>query len=239
MIITCPECTTRYQVDPATIGPQGRTVRCSKCGHSWTQSPPEDMPRDVAAEAPPELPPEPQEAAPRASSGGLAAGPRRLPRSGRSGRQQARGGLARAMWTLLIVVVGGTVAAAVVWRDAVMQTWPAAVPIYERIGLGADPPGTGLGLSNVSWKADSRDGGRVLLVQGEVANTSDVVRNVPPMQGVIYDKDDRELQRWIFAAPETRLLPGERVAFRTELKSPPAGASRLQIRFDAKTGAPH
>lgn len=235
MIVTCPACATRYQVDPATIGPQGRTVRCSKCGHSWTQTPPDDMPRGVALEAAPEPPTISQEPQPMAERG-FGGSPRRMQR-GRPEPRRARGGLARAMWTLLIVVVGGTVGAAIVWRDAVMQTWPAAAPLYAHIGLGLEPPGTGLNLSNVRWKQDSRDGVRVFSVQGEVANISEVVRDVPPLLGILYDKDKRELQRWTFAAPEARLLPGEHVAFTTELKNPPAGSSRLDIRFETRAGA--
>jgi hypothetical protein len=77
----------------------------------------------------------------------------------------------------------------------------------------------------------------VLRVQGEVANLSEIARSVPPILGIIYDKDNRELQRWTFAAPEARLLPGEHVAFKTELKNPPAGSSRLQIRFETGAGA--
>jgi predicted Zn finger-like uncharacterized protein len=35
MPIVCPHCTTSFAVDPASLGPAGRTVRCARCKEVW------------------------------------------------------------------------------------------------------------------------------------------------------------------------------------------------------------
>jgi len=37
MVVTCPNCGSRYSVDPLAIGPAGRTVQCARCDHRWFQ----------------------------------------------------------------------------------------------------------------------------------------------------------------------------------------------------------
>ncbi len=84
MIISCPSCQTQFRVDEAHLIPEGKKVRCSKCGHVWramaSGQPTPDAPSaeqpvppsaerlspDVAPEATPEVAPPAPEAAERA-----------------------------------------------------------------------------------------------------------------------------------------------------------------------------
>jgi predicted Zn finger-like uncharacterized protein len=35
MLIACPNCSTSYDIDPASLGSVGRTVRCARCKSTW------------------------------------------------------------------------------------------------------------------------------------------------------------------------------------------------------------
>jgi predicted Zn finger-like uncharacterized protein len=42
MLIVCPSCATSYMIDPGSVGPAGRTVRCARCAATWFASAPDE-----------------------------------------------------------------------------------------------------------------------------------------------------------------------------------------------------
>jgi len=233
MILTCPECSTRYVVDPVAIGASGRTVRCSRCGHSWHEAPPDDLPRSVP---PPRLPPmDSFDVRPRDD-----AGRRRSPRGTNLPAlpQPEKSRASALLWVLVAFVFLGAVGAAVWQRDLIMERAPAAELVFDLLGLGPDPPGAGLQLLEVSSKATTRDGKRVIAISGFVANISDTARVVPAMVGILYDGQGRIIHQWRFSAPSPKLLIKERAPFSTELVDPPASGVRVNVTFDTTRRRP-
>jgi predicted Zn finger-like uncharacterized protein len=58
VIIACPSCGARFNLDSAKLLPAGRNVRCAKCEHRWRQMPEGyEEPAQIATPEP--LPPEP------------------------------------------------------------------------------------------------------------------------------------------------------------------------------------
>jgi len=43
MLLICSNCSTSYALDPATVGPAGRTVRCARCHATWFVNPPDPV----------------------------------------------------------------------------------------------------------------------------------------------------------------------------------------------------
>ena len=48
MLIVCPNCATSYMIDPASLGPGGRTVRCARCKTTWFAGGPKPRPKSTA-----------------------------------------------------------------------------------------------------------------------------------------------------------------------------------------------
>lgn len=68
MVIVCPECSTKFRVNPERISDNGTKVRCARCKHIFIAAKPaaETKPVPVVAEAsvPPEVPTQPADLAP-------------------------------------------------------------------------------------------------------------------------------------------------------------------------------
>lgn len=115
MILTCSSCSTRYLVDPAQLGASGRVVRCAKCGHSWMQAPPADMPRPIEPSEPP--------------TSNIVSGNLPVPAKMRRRR------LPVLTWIGLSVVVLVAAAVVVQGRDAIVAQWPYAERLYRAAGF--------------------------------------------------------------------------------------------------------
>ncbi|MGH7114761.1 MAG: zinc-ribbon domain-containing protein [Stellaceae bacterium] len=124
MIVTCPACRTRYQVDEQALRrPAGRTVRCAGCGHIWHEAPPIEISRGPAAPtidaprlAPLEMPPRPAAVI--------------QPRPPRRSRGWTRTGVIVLIFLLVCAVLAG-----IVGRGEIVAAWPAAARLYALVGL--------------------------------------------------------------------------------------------------------
>jgi predicted Zn finger-like uncharacterized protein len=229
MILTCPACATRFAVEASALGPSGRRVRCGNCKHVWHQTPPE-----IEDEPFPKLYGEPAEdRSPPPAVAAEDAPPRRSrPMRPPPAPPPRRRGAAFA-WTFLILLVAAVGGGGWFLRTEIVEAWPNARRLYDMAGIRLEPLGAGLELRKVTWKRAEQDGVSVLLVEGEVANVSKVVRDVPKIRGALVG-GGKEVQHWVFAPGQAKLLPGESVAFRTELRNPAAGAERLTMNFLAE-----
>ncbi|HEX3500968.1 MAG TPA: DUF3426 domain-containing protein [Stellaceae bacterium] len=211
MIVTCPACNTRYLVDPRALGDAGRVVRCANCSKTWHQTPPEDRPRSL-------------DLAPAGVVPDFTTGPTQLPALA----QRRRLPVATMVWGVLVIVILAAVIAGIAAREQLVALWPPATRLYTMVGLPVQPPGIGLELRKTTPAFTTENGVRTLVVEGEVANVSQIARNVPTLKVVLRDRDGGELQALHFDVAEQRLLPGASIPFRTSIPQPnPAATSVL------------
>lgn len=132
MILTCPACSTRYAVDPTSIGPEGRRVRCTKCGHVWQQMPPDDMPKSVKATAEDVTDRPPEEAMAASSAAATAA-------SLIAERAQTRAAVKRRRtwpaWVALFIILAALVGAGYYGRDQIVTAVPQTARLYAALAF--------------------------------------------------------------------------------------------------------
>lgn len=124
MQIACPSCAAEYEVPESRLTGR-KLVRCARCRAEWI---PVHATGDVI---PPQEPAEPPPSDPQANSSPpmtamdrLAAPPPRAPSPA----------VLMGAWVLTFVVLAGTLAATVTWREAVMRAWPPSALILAPFG---------------------------------------------------------------------------------------------------------
>jgi predicted Zn finger-like uncharacterized protein len=235
MILTCPSCDTRYQVDEAAIDrAAGRQVRCANCGYLWHFAP--SLEEHVPAQTVPAAGPAPGPApvstmdagvfetdAASAIAAPLDLGSAAAPAIGRMG-PGGRGLLQLAA----VLVVAAVVIVPILARNFVVETWPEATKAYDAVGLKTVASGTGLDITVTPLKSEG-----AFVVTGEITNTTKRTLSVPPLRVALHDTTQREVQFHIVDPPVASLAPGAGARFRTVFDRPDITATKVVATFEA------
>jgi predicted Zn finger-like uncharacterized protein len=313
MLIVCPSCATSYDVELASLQPDGRRVRCVRCRNVWRAEPshadkllaaaeaigpvrhmadaaesfatetageaaglaagetpnavdatirqaadgdsyvaPAESPETpaeaaepgeateepdavVAVEAPPIAPVDLDQGQPAVEID--AAQPAEPPEdietyAARRERLAARNRpwrwplskLQSGVLALLIVD-----AVLVGWRDEFVRILPQTASFYSMMGLGVNL--RGLEFDGINTATEQHEGVPILVVEGNIVNESRKIADVPRLKFAVRNPSGQEIYSWTAVPPRTTLPPGETVAFRSRLASPPPEAHDVLVRF--------
>jgi predicted Zn finger-like uncharacterized protein len=236
MILSCPACHIRYMADEAAFPPQGRDVRCARCGHVWHASlgseaydTPQEQPSYESEEPEADVYAQPsaRDAEPQADDTSYeeSVAETATPWTQRLALTVGWAGLAA------VVLVIGFVAS--IYRQQVVEFWPQSASFYSKLGVKVNA--AGLDIRNIAYTEAPQDGQLVLTVTGALTNVTNHELPVPQIRVGLVDGEKRELYHWTFAPEVMTLRPGQSTRFVTRLSNPPTGAAHAEVQF-AKAG---
>ncbi len=239
MILTCPNCATRYFVADDRIGADGRTVRCASCGTKWSakaEAPLElaASARDEAASFDPSSPFDPSNPADEPPAALSELPGEELPKAFRE-RAQDREKMREAVtqgvvWAGMIGCLALIIGMAVVMRQDVARMWPRTAGAYAMVGLPVNL--VGLAIENQHAQPALRDGHAALVVTGSLRNIRDKPVATPPLRISLLNPAGKAVAVKIADPGGARILPGEARRFSVDLLDPPVSATDVEIAFD-------
>ena len=224
MIVSCPSCATRYDIGENAHGHSAFTVSCRSCGHSWKELPVIDIvelpSRAVARVVDHREEPE--------------FDVQRLVQAAKSAQEefaiQRRQKWKRTSgWASLALFALAPFISAAFLPETVVIAAPATFRLYEKLGYNLNI--YGLDIRHVEQQNTLVDGAHVLMIKGEISNSTDSVRKIPSLRFALHSGDAKELYSWTLDTASRPLKPGETTSFTTRVASPPELAKNLKIRF--------
>ena len=227
MILTCPECATRYQTDASHFSPDGRKVRCAKCGHVWFQAAP-GMEAETRVDDAPAMarPAAPSVAIPDRNPPPQAPSWQAPPQERTWPLERLGLGLGWAALAVIVLTLGWST---VHYRESVATLWPQSSSLYKMMGMTVNARGIEIEPGDRHYETE--DGQDVLVITGRLVNISSHELSVPQINVSLTDAGKRELYHWSFAPGVATLHAGQSAPFHTRLPNPPADTKQISLRF--------
>jgi predicted Zn finger-like uncharacterized protein len=241
MILTCPQCGTRYFLPDVQVGRAGRTVKCTTCSNVWRAQAPEPEPAVPSHQ----FEPEPQADAPHAFADPeeefAAAAQRRAEilrqKKADAERKQRQGGvITAAVWAGLVAAIAILVTLAFVFRIQVVRWWPGTASAYAALHMPINA--SGLLIDKVQAAPAIVQGHRSLMVTGVLTNASAGPRETPAFHVNVLDKAGKVLAQRLIQVPAVALKVGETRRFQLQVADPPPGSDNVEVTLALPAAAP-
>lgn len=246
MILTCPECASRYFVDDSKVGAAGRVVRCASCGARWTarnedaldlfdEPSAADLAADPAMAAldgptnPVDDPDAPVSALPGEE----------LPKVFRA-RADAERRLKEAkttgvIWGGMVAVMVVILVGAGVFRLNVAHLWPTTAGAYAFARMPVN--NVGLVVEGLKAEPTMHEGHAAITITGVIRNITDHTVATPPLRVALLNEHQKRVAGKLAAAADPMIPPSQTRHFSVTLLDPPRTANTLEIGFALEPGA--
>ncbi len=257
MILTCPDCSTRYSTKPEAIGPNGRTVRCANCSATWFVAAEPDImelkEQQRAEEIVRETPVSAQVSVPMSDQTGFGSSSS-SPSSDRASEfgndvvdkpvmgahvqirdmadQRRRNQRLMGISMVWVITLGALIAAALLGyflRHKIVERAPAAASIYQAFGISVKDKG--LDFENPKTRNVVLDGQPTLVVNGHIRNRSAEARQVPLIELSLVNASGEKIVSWAVQPSKDMIPAGGRMEYISEYPDPPIDAASLKYRF--------
>jgi len=247
MILTCPDCSTRYLAKPESIGENGRTVRCSKCSNTWfvaaesdTVALEEQTRSELAQEKKGRRDDEESE------DGGVTgrrSGDRRddlndmnepgahvtiRDKADKKRRQQRIFGVTM-IWVTTLGLLALAAILAYIFRQPIVEKFPQTAAVYDAFKVEASA--TGLVLETPRTEYIRVDGEPRLVVNGAVQNLTKKKKDIPLVKLSILNRNDEEITHWFVQPSPGNIDARGKVEFAAEYPNPPVDAASLTYKL--------
>jgi predicted Zn finger-like uncharacterized protein len=238
MILTCPQCASRYQADEAKLPPAGRAVRCGKCRHTWHQPGFEIEPEPIA----PRSGFAPRSKIAWAVQSAVAVTSRNDEIApGQTQFRATDGGQPKPFRLAVIALAVGWVSVLIIlllvallinhYRLNIAMTAPRSAFVQPLASHEMDM--LGVDLRNVGYIREIDDGQTMLVITGTIANGANRALPVPKtIRVMLSDANGSALFSAAISPTVATLVPGQSVTFQTKIHDLPSINPHLQMRLE-------
>ena len=239
MILTCPNCATRYSTTADAIGPNGRTVRCSSCETTWFVTAQPDIldlreqehEEQKIIDTPEETLVE-QEVHDRqfGAVGQSPIGAHVHIRDMADQRRRNRSLMGVSfVWFITIGLLAALVFYAFNNRQNIVESYPGTATLYKMFGIEVNE--LGLEFDDPTIRRLPIDGVETLVINGHINNITDQTRNIPMLELSIVNKAEEVLASWVIEPPQAEIEADSRIAYSSEYQNPPVDGEKVLYRF--------